>query len=135
MVALADLHDDRVVQQHAGAFQSLALLKVMTALSTNEDAVQPTHRTAADYVKAEMQRLKRFNSAFEELQERQRHWAIPDDGLRRKIRAKWATSIKERYRKMLLPYWDDLTSCKFYAFTPERVEEIIQHTFFMDPSE
>ncbi|CAI7922518.1 unnamed protein product, partial [Closterium sp. NIES-54] len=104
MVALADLHDDRVVQQHAGAFQSLALLKVMTALSTNEDAVQPTHRTAADYVKAEMQRLKRFNSAFEELQERQRHWTIPDDGLRRKIRAKWATSIKERYRKMLLPY-------------------------------
>ncbi|CAI5530123.1 unnamed protein product, partial [Closterium sp. Naga37s-1] len=104
MVALADLHDDRVVQQHAGAFQSLALLKVMTALSTNEDAVQPSHRSAADYVKAEMQRLKRFNLAFEELQERQRHWTIPDDGLRRKIRAKWATSIKERYRKMLLPY-------------------------------
>lgn len=134
MVATADLHDDRVVQQHAAAFQSLALFKVMTAVSTNDDSSQTSYRTASDSVKSEMQRLKRFNAAFDELQDRQRHWRIPDDKLRAKMRAKWATTIKERYRKMLLPYWDDLTSSKFYLLTPEKIEEIIQLSFFMDPS-
>ncbi|CAI7864881.1 unnamed protein product, partial [Closterium sp. NIES-53] len=61
-------------------------------------------RGTPDSVKLRLNRLRRFNGAFETLVARQRRWCIPDEELRRKTRAKWSTVLRERYRKMLLPF-------------------------------
>ena len=50
-------------------------------------------------------RLKKFNSAFSDLCQRQRRWQISNDELRKRTTAKWGTALRERYRKALLRNW------------------------------
>lgn len=130
MVAIGDLEDDRLVQLHGGNFQSIALLNVLGLL---QDAAN--NESSSLSLKAEYSRLKKFNTAFEELKTKQQEWTIPDDDLRKKMCSKWATMIKDRYFKMLLLHWTELTSCKYYLHTPESLEAIILDTFFLGPEE
>ncbi|CAI5466361.1 unnamed protein product [Closterium sp. Yama58-4] len=146
-LALSTFIDGSILQKHVAAFQTCALSKVIAAMSDRPrpldfvpECTKPasslwpfSHSDGGDHevlAMSELLRLRAFNRAMEELVEAQKRWAIPDAALRLRVCTAWAACLKDRYRKLLQPRWDDLITSKHYMHTPESLELMIMEDFF-----
>lgn len=132
-LALTDLQDDRIVDQFSIQFQRVALEKIIAILGdpvTDRRRGGPAEQGSEAEVK---HKLKKFNLAFNELCVKQHDWVIADEELKTRIRGQMSTLMKERYRKLLLPYWDNLTHSKHYVYPVEDIELKIMR-FFARPN-
>ncbi|CAI5464963.1 unnamed protein product [Closterium sp. Yama58-4] len=146
-LALSTFIDGSTLQKHVAAFQTHALSKVIAAMCDRPrpldfvpECTKPasslwpfSHSDGGDHevlAMSELLRLRAFNRAMEELVEAQKRWAIPDAALRLRVCTAWAACLKDRYRKLLQPRWDDLITSKHYMHTPESLELMIMEDFF-----
>ncbi|CAI5956643.1 unnamed protein product [Closterium sp. NIES-64] len=146
-LALSTFIDGSTLQKHVAAFQTCALSKVLAAMSDRPrplDFVPECTKPASSLwpfslsdggdhevlAMSELLRLRAFNRAMEELVEAQKRWAIPDAALRLRVCTAWAACLKDRYRKLLQPRWDDLITSKHYLHTPESLELMVMEDFF-----
>ncbi|CAI5496825.1 unnamed protein product, partial [Closterium sp. Naga37s-1] len=76
-------------------------------------------------------KLKKFNTAFEELAIKQAGWNIPDEDRRKKTRSSVARRLREIYSAFLLPYREELCEFKTYRYSPDAIERVVLDYFFL----
>ncbi|CAI5496660.1 unnamed protein product [Closterium sp. Naga37s-1] len=87
---------DRIAAYEA-AFDKAGLAKLMACLAPEEVSA----KLSADAVKS---RLKKFNSAFEEVALEQNRWIVISDSQRKKTRIRFARTLKNAYLEFLTPH-------------------------------
>eukprot|EP00270_Netrium_digitus_P016819 TRINITY_DN6088_c0_g1_i1.p1 TRINITY_DN6088_c0_g1~~TRINITY_DN6088_c0_g1_i1.p1 ORF type:complete len:731 (-),score=211.02 TRINITY_DN6088_c0_g1_i1:281-2473(-) len=115
--------DGQIVEDYLDEFVKAAFAKVSVSLTESSG-----NKGDGDSVK---HRLKKFNNTFEELALKQGSWNIIDEEKRKKVRAKLAAVIKEKYASFLLPYREDLLEYRSYRYTPDSVERMVLDYFFL----
>ncbi|KAG8085905.1 hypothetical protein GUJ93_ZPchr0010g9827 [Zizania palustris] len=106
-------------------YQRTAWGKVTTVLQTGGPGV------GALPAKAMMQKLRMFNTYFQEIYEEQSEWVIADDQLRVDVRAAVEDAVMPAYAALIhrLKTSPDTGRDLYIQYTPEDVDARIQHLF------
>ncbi|CAI5469848.1 unnamed protein product [Closterium sp. Yama58-4] len=116
---------DRIAAYEA-AFDKAGLAKLMACLAPEEVSA----KLSADAVKS---RLKKFNSAFEEVALEQNRWIVISDSQRKKTRIRFARTLKNAYLEFLTPHREIIADIPTYQWSPDGIERLMLKSFFLEP--
>ncbi|CAI5468484.1 unnamed protein product, partial [Closterium sp. Yama58-4] len=114
---------DRIAAYEA-AFDKAGLAKLMACLAPEEVSA----KLSADAVKS---RLKKFNSAFEEVALEQNRWIVISDSQRKKTRIRFARTLKNAYLEFLTPHREIIADIPTYQWSPDGIERLMLKSFFL----
>ncbi|CAI5994220.1 unnamed protein product [Closterium sp. NIES-65] len=117
---------DRIAAYEA-AFDKAGLAKLMACLAPEEVSA----KLSADAVKS---RLKKFNSAFEEVALEQNRWIVISDSQRKKTRIRFARTLKNAYLEFLTPHREIISDITTYQWSPDGIERLMLKSFFLGRS-
>ncbi|CAI7854833.1 unnamed protein product [Closterium sp. NIES-54] len=130
--AVADLPDwkeGQMLDKYMIHFRDAVLARISHALE--ETAVTGGLLKSVNEHTEVKAKLKKFNTAFEELAIKQAGWNIPDEDRRKKTRSSVARRLREIYSAFLLPYREELCEFKTYRYSPDAIERVVLDYFFL----
>ncbi|CAI5985723.1 unnamed protein product [Closterium sp. NIES-65] len=104
-----------------------AVTSLMACLAPEEVSA----KLSADAVKS---RLKKFNSAFEEVALEQNRWIVISDSQRKKTRIRFARTLKNAYLEFLTPHREIISDITTYQWSPDGIERLMLKSFFLGRS-
>ncbi|CAH9122051.1 unnamed protein product [Cuscuta epithymum] len=131
----------RVVQQHANQYKRIAWAKILQSLSIQgltssggSGSVGADGQGSSGASRAVVkERLRIFNSQFEELHQKQTQWTVPDTELRESLRLAVAEVLLPAYRSFIKRYGplvDNGKSLqKYIRFTADDLEHMLGEFF------
>ncbi|KAG9138848.1 hypothetical protein Leryth_007484 [Lithospermum erythrorhizon] len=130
----------RIVQQHANQYKRIAWAKILQTLSIQGLTSSGGSGGVADGGNSSgvsraivKDRLKTFNTMFEELHQRQSQWTVPDSELRESLRLAVAEVLLPAYRSFIKRFGplveNGKTPQKYIRYTPEDLDHMLGEFF------
>lgn len=126
---LPEWKDGKMLDKYMMHFRDAVLAKIASSLE--EPAASGGLLKQVNEHTEVKAKLKKFNSAFEELAIKQAGWNIPDEDRRKKTRGSVARRLREIYSAFLLPYREELCEFKTYRYSPDAIERVVLDYFFL----